>query len=351
MKPGFTIIEILIATAIASIAGLMLTNAMSLMQRNRAYVDRYTDLFSRAALVHNQLTRDISGAFIPVQADLQTTTTIPAKSAQGKQKSIDKVFYSVNEGGQLSVLSCITNNPIQFYWGEKVGKPQPLVARVVYRLDRDKKRKDSYTLFRQQGNELDFAQYKDKKVRTYELIDKIKDFSVEYVAMIEKKQQATKTTEEQKTSPEMQIQVKKTETETKVERERKTFKEWQIDSKKQAEQKKQNQPVQPLIPHWMIIKISLWDNNYKHATQFEFVIPITTSLDRSLYPEQKAQPQQLNPKQRIIPPGPQVRNVRRVPGPHIRNKFMPKFQMPQLHTRRFQIVQGKSGPPQLRTAK
>ncbi len=343
MKSGFTLIEVLIATAIASIAGLLLTNAMFQIQRSRTYVDRYTDLYSRAALVHHQLTRDISGAFIPVEAALETDTKNENQKASAeKKKPIEKVFYSINEGSLLSTLSCITNNPVVGYWGKQVGSPQPLVARIVYRLQKDKAHKGSYILSRQQGNQLAFDEYKDNKVRSYELINGIKEFSVEYVAMIEKQQQTEKTTET-KTD---QQQIVKKETKTKIERERKTFKDWQIDSKKQAEQKKQNKQIIPLIPHWMIIKISLWDNEYKRATPFEFVIPITTSLDRSLYPPQKHEPIKQNPKQRVIPSRPQqqVRRIRRVPGPQFRDKFM---RANRIKTKKYTIAYNRSGRPEL----
>jgi len=337
MKAGFTLIEVLLATAIASIAGLLLTNAMFQVQRTRARVDQYTDLFSRAALLQHQLARDISGAFIPVEADLKSTATAQGAKASAKKKSIDKVFYGVNEGGQLGILSFVTNNPMQMYWGEQVGKPQPKIARVVYRLERDKAHKDSYILFRQGNSELDFAKYKGKKIRAYELIDGIKELSVEYVAILEKKQQTEKITETKRA----QTQITKKETQKKIERERKTYKEWKIDQKQQEQQKKQNQQVTPLIPHGVIMHVSLWDNDYKRATPFEFVFPIITSLDRSLYPEKKEQPSQTsNPKHRIIPRQ-QVRNIRRRPHQHHHHRHMHQH---RVQTRRYEIVQREKRP-------
>lgn len=64
MKQGFTLIEILIATAIASIMSAMLLVSVSQMNRSYARLDAWTHLYYRAMSIQNRLERDLMGAFI-----------------------------------------------------------------------------------------------------------------------------------------------------------------------------------------------------------------------------------------------------------------------------------------------
>ena len=106
------------------------------------------------------------GAFLPVQAfkekeekkeeDKKDTDTDtgkkpppkkpPPKKEKKERKELKKVFYGINRGTMLDVLTFITNNPMSAYWGKQTGKAKPKVARVVYRLVEDREQKGCHCI-------------------------------------------------------------------------------------------------------------------------------------------------------------------------------------------------------------
>ena len=108
------------------------------------------------------------------------------KKEEKLKPKIDKIFFSENKGANLQTLTFISNNPLPVYWSKKAGKPQPKMVRIVYRLQPDPARRDSYRLMRQEGDDLSYAAYDPKiplekqKYRPYEVIDGIKNLSVLY---------------------------------------------------------------------------------------------------------------------------------------------------------------------------
>ena len=186
-----------------------------------------------------------------------------------KVKTVEHVFYSKNRDGRLDTLTFITNNPMAIFWGAKTGKSKPKVARVKYTLQPQADRKDSFVLLRQEGYELDLAAYKPdiEKLRAYEVVDGIKDISVEFVTLIEKKEEKPKKGEEAKV----------------IEREYRTLKEWRSEFREPTTQQKEL----PRIPHFVHVRINLWDNRYRRDEAFEFtyflpvdITPIKTKKDQ-----------------------------------------------------------------------
>lgn len=69
IKQGFMLIELIVATLIASmVAGILLT-ALAQGNRFQLAIDNMIDTSLRFAVVSNQLEKDLMGAFIPVQAE------------------------------------------------------------------------------------------------------------------------------------------------------------------------------------------------------------------------------------------------------------------------------------------
>jgi prepilin-type N-terminal cleavage/methylation domain-containing protein len=256
-KPGFTIIELLVATLVGSMLTVILSMILYQMNQTQNRVDRLVDVYERAELVYHQLERDLLGAFIPVQAeDIKPTGT----QAQKKPKKIDKVFYGDNK---LDTLTFITNNPLQAYWGPKSGKAQPKVVRVVYRLVPDKAKKNSYILQRQESGTLDFGRYNqesEKKIRGYDLIRGVKEIAIEYTAMVAIKEVAEK---------------KPGQEERDITFESQKVKEW----KPKKESETEAQLFKPLIPQYLNVHMHLWDDSYKRVLPFTFVFLIPTSFD------------------------------------------------------------------------
>ena len=304
MKYGFMLIELIIATLIASlVAGILLT-ALSQSNRSQLIIDNLIEVSERIGIVSNLLEKDLMGAFIPVQADQaareeepvadekdeekkdqnkKEKKADPQKSAEKKeQKLIEKIFYGTTKEGRLDLLTFITNNPLVVYVGADVGTVKAKVARVQYTLKPEAERKDSYTLFRQEGSQLDVAEYKN--VRSYEVISGIKNITVKYVARIEKK-------EEKKADDQKEQQ--------KVSYEYKELSEWI------SEQKKENQPKEdgkekeefPRIPYHVEFKIALWDSNYKKAKEFRLLYEIPVNFIKPKKEKKPLEPEKKDEKQ------------------------------------------------------
>lgn len=210
---GFTLIELIIAVALSSIVSLVLINALYQMSRFRTTVDERVSVYSHAAIIQQQLERDITSAFIP---DLVKTSTKSQEEAgtnqaragnqnqaeseknsaqkpgtdsvnQGESEQKDELkkwFYGAKSGENFDLLTCITTSPLPGYWGAKSGKPRVRIARVLYRLQRDSERPDSYILYRQEGAELDFASYHENGPRNFVVAKDIKSMTIIYEAEI-----------------------------------------------------------------------------------------------------------------------------------------------------------------------
>lgn len=273
MKYGFVLIELIVATLIASmVAGILLT-ALAQGNRFQTVVDNVVDTSMRIGIISNQLEKDLMGAFIPTQALLKEEEkkepTQPAdkkdsaeqKGAEKKEpKPIEKIFYSTNKDGKLSTLTFITNNPLVVYVGKDVGVVKPKVVRVQYTLKPEPDSKNSYALFRQESMELDLEQYKN--VREYEVISGIKNCTVSFTARIEKKEEKPAADNE-----------KASQEKPKISYEYKTLNEWVSEQKKDSD--KEKEPF-PRIPYSVEIKIALWDKQDKRDKEFTLVciIPV-----------------------------------------------------------------------------
>jgi len=286
------LIELIVATLIASMVSTVLLTALYQGNKVQAFVDDLISTSERIGIIANQLERDLAGSFVPIQAeqgDIEEALSAAEKSdisqtAQGGQKEgqkkqakpIEKIFYSTNKNGMLDTLSFVTNNPLVVFVGKDVGTIKPKVVRVQYTVKPEQGTKDSYALFRQEGNELDLADYKN--VRPYEIIGGIKKITVSFTARLEKK-------EEKKTE-------QKSQENQKVSYEYKVQPEWISEQKKDQKQSdKKQEPEFPRIPYAVEFKITLWDK--LHTKDEEFTIVCEIPVD-SLHAQQEneQQPQQ-----------------------------------------------------------
>ena len=273
MKKGFILIELLLATLIASLIGGILFTALYQTNRFQAVIDNLIDVYTRATIVHNQLERDLMGAFIPVEAQLEKKEEKKKEKKEEKEKKvppkrkeikpINHIFYSRNRNGRLEFVTFITNNPMTIFWGAKTGKAKPKIARVKYTIQPEADRKDSFVLLRQEDYELDMSAFKQetKKIRAYEVIDGIKDISVQFITLIEKKEKENEGKEE------------------KITREYRTLSEWKSEFKEATEKQKDL----PRIPHFVEVKLSLWDNRYQKDVTFvfTFALPVDIAKEES----------------------------------------------------------------------
>ena len=313
MKYGFMLIELIVATLIASMIGTLLLTALSQGTRFQKNVDMLVDTSLRIGVVSNQLEKDFMGAFIPLQARLKEEKEEPEDSKEGEAKSqkkedgkkedtkakeskkeqalpektektkkpaekpLEKIFYATQKNGFLDTLTFITNNPLTVFVGKNVGLVKPKIVRVSYTLkpeDEKNKKSDTFVLIRQESNELDLA--KSLSARSYEVINGIKECSVSYIARIKKEEEKKKNTG---AAPAAKAQQQ--EPEQKIEYEYKTVKEWVSEPKEAASgtAEQQEESKFPRIPYMIEIKMSLW--NMQRTKTEDFVLLFELPIDIS----------------------------------------------------------------------
>jgi len=327
---GFTLLEVMIATAIASVLSVSLFVALRQTMGFQRATDTIVDAYSKAAVIQNQMERDFMGFFVPIQAyDLASTAT-PAPGAAPKKKieQIDRIFFAPRGKEQFQLLSFITTNAMQVYWGKTVGEPKPLVARVVYRLveqkPETKEEEISYTLQRQESAHLDFALFEGapekQKVRAYDIVTDIKEMKVTYIARLyinedkgpsQASPQATPGKQsEGKQGSDKSKDAKGTDDKNKLPTwTYKEFSEWDWSPKKvkaakpgekektteSPDQKKGEQVSR--VPFYIKVHLVLWDAAHQRTMPFEFVFARKPFEAEELEKDELEKPKKSGPAQ------------------------------------------------------
>lgn len=315
---GFMLIELIVATMIATLVAGVLLTALNMGNRFKVMIDDTIDMSERIGIVANVLEKDLMGAFIPKQAEksskadaiseeaIEETEEEPKqpgdkkkadkkeddKSKEAEQKTqkkapkpIEKIFYSTNKNNMLDTLTFTTNDPLVVFVGKDVGEVKPKAVRVQYTVRPETGKKDSYVLLRQESKELDLAEYKN--VRAYEVIGGIKKITAKFIARIEKK-------------PEKKDD-KKEQEKKKIEYEYKELSEWVSEpssakatagaaKKESADDKKEAEF--PRIPYHIEFAITLWDAQDNKDKDFVLVYEIPVDFSPPKKQEKKQIEQQ-----------------------------------------------------------
>jgi len=277
MKSGFALIELLIATMIAGMVSIILLNALSIINRGQLRSEQLSDFSMRLTTLQHQIEQDLMGAFDP---------TIPKKEGQEEEKKqpnqtgkkeddkkIDKIFYATERDNNLEQLTFISGNPAKIYWGQKSGRAKARVARIVYRLEPEKEKRESFCLMRQEGDDLAYHLYQEReeKIRPYEVASGIKECRVTYLWTAQEKKEEQGKKEQQQRTPEKK----------KVNRQQ----VWDSDKKDEE---------RPLLPQGVQLEVVMWEIEGKRHSAFSFTIPLFfTPFEES---KQEQLPQQA-PKQ------------------------------------------------------
>jgi prepilin-type N-terminal cleavage/methylation domain-containing protein len=300
MKQGFTLLEVLVATALSLAIMTLLINVVRQINRSAGMLDNQISIYSTAVIGLDQLERDISGAFIPFRAQKKDEPKNEAAAAQApgakkpepakgekKEKPLTHVFYATNKESNLDTLTFITNNPLQGYWSGNSGTAKPLVARVIYTLVPEKNisaQKSSFALMRKEVTALDYTPGQEDKepTKNYELMDHVKSLTLKYVARVEKK-------EEKKSQTSTPTSITKT-TETKKSYEYKTFDTWDQEGKEKKEGKMR------AVPHAVEITLTVWNLERTKDQEFKLIVPIIPELEFMPEPVTKPTPAAEQPK-------------------------------------------------------
>lgn len=247
MKPGFTLIELLIAMVVSSMLALVLYGALWQISRQSGWFNDRVSVGMRSAIALHQLERDISGAFVPLSELSEVPSADKKKSPSAKasdsakastdrsedrgkdeREPLKQIFYSENKNDHLSMLTCVTSNPLP-----DPKSKTPRIVRVMYRVEPEDKSKKSFKLVRQEAVDLDPKAI--KKIPQDTLITGIQTITVSYLVV--DKQDG--------------------------EIEQKTFKEWL--GKDEVQQEK-------ILPHSAIITLTLWARDKKRTKEFKTTV-------------------------------------------------------------------------------
>jgi prepilin-type N-terminal cleavage/methylation domain-containing protein len=332
---GFTLLEVMIATAIASVLSVSLFVALRQTMGFQRATDTIVDAYAKAAIIQNQMERDFMGFFVPIQAyDLASTAT-PAPGATPKKKieQIDRIFFAPRGKEQFQLLSFITTNAMQVYWGKTVGESKPLVARVVYRLVEQKPAEKeagepTYTLQRQESYHLDFALFEGspekQKIRAYDIVSDIKEMKVTYIARVypsqdsgqvkdgkgsDKSKDTKSSSEKSEPSSVRPERAKGTDEKKLPSWTYKEFSEWDWSPKKakpakpgekektaeSSDQKKGEQVSR--VPFYIKVNLVLWDAAHQREMPFEFVFARKPFEAEELEKDELEKPKKSGPAQ------------------------------------------------------
>jgi prepilin-type N-terminal cleavage/methylation domain-containing protein len=294
-NPGFTLVELLIATAVASILGAFLFAAVYQINRGVPRIDTLTYVNEKAAILNAQLERDLSGVTVPNEfyarqkSSSGTQPTEQSKEPQSskQKKPLEKFFYGTQKEGQFDQLSFITTNPLQVYWGAKSGSAKPRIARVQYRVEeepknsKDKNAKKSYHLIRQESDNLepDAVGAGKEGATSHVIAGGIKSIRTEYSAVLisEQKEPEPKEPKESKDN--------KAEQKPKKKKEIKKTADW-LGKKDESEMQKPAADITsakegklPLVPEMVEFIIEFWDLQKKRSFPYSFKTLIRSEFE------------------------------------------------------------------------
>ncbi|HJZ24240.1 MAG TPA: prepilin-type N-terminal cleavage/methylation domain-containing protein [Candidatus Babeliales bacterium] len=277
-KPGFSVIELMIVIALASLMSLALFQSFYQSNRIVQRADLMMDVDERIIHIQDRLEKDISGAFVPLFAQAkkkkaefeerekkeQVEQNNKNESAKKEPKEkrfmpIEKVFFCSLQGKNINELTLITSNPLIGY-----ESTQPRIARVRYLLKQDTKNKRAFSLFRQESPELIYQTFvSTKNPRSYLIADNIKRLSIDFYRPKTSKKNNNKDNEDEGF-------VK--------------ARSWNSDKQAKAKDPRY------LIPPYLEITVDLWNNQQTKSHIFELIIPLYSDPDPELpQPEESEQ--------------------------------------------------------------
>lgn len=180
MRPGFTLMELVIFVAVASMLGLVLIRSYSQTIGVYKSANAFVDNDRRIMLVIDRLERDISGTCMPHYFKKEKYNLPENKATEKKTSIIPKLFYGINSDQRLSEFSCITSTPSSLF-----DDVHSYMVRVRYQLVPDKNHEGMFVLMRQESFNLDYQQLTqtEQEVQAIEMIDNIQTIEFSYASL------------------------------------------------------------------------------------------------------------------------------------------------------------------------
>lgn len=164
MKPGFTLIEVLIALVLSTILGSVLYMAFSQSTRTMRTTNSYEIVSISAQRTLDQLNRDLSAVCIPIDP---------------KEKNC---FTATNKGAHMDEIQMITTSVLS----KDPAKAPARIARVTYHLMHDKNNPTLFTLTRAESSTIQTTE-KKPPARNITVLTAISACAVEYMYTVSEK--------------------------------------------------------------------------------------------------------------------------------------------------------------------
>jgi prepilin-type N-terminal cleavage/methylation domain-containing protein len=260
MKPGFSLIEIVIALMLASMISLVLYTSFEQTKRVTRKIESLEQESLLGMLTYHQLERDLAGVCIPesfLNSAIETSTTNQKKESENNK--LDTVFRATLKGEEKE-LTFITTNPLVAYQEIK-----PRLVRVMYRIIPSAVA-SSFVLQRRESKELDLEKFLEhKEDQNFVIMENIKEITLNFITL-------DNTAKEKKQE----------------------FKTWRIEELKE---------VKKVLPNYVWIE-GMYEDSITHKEHnFSFVFFISAA-DSTVKPEEK------KPSQKVLPVMPNIPNPR-----------------------------------------
>lgn len=258
IKPGFSIIELVIGLMISSIlltASLTIYNQIS-KSCNKIQAITTEDL--AMIILQKRMSDDLLGLSALWFKPEDIKNTAQAKNSEQKSPSIkeNNYFYAQTNDEQLDFMTFISTNTLQAY-----PTPENYIARIVYLLKKDPAKEGFFLLQRKEesqiSNEFDIEKIKEGKF--YTIVSNIKKCKLEY-GFIENNDNKKE---------------KSSEKELKM----KWVQQWSQEQEKEKMDKKEKNPK---LPDIIRITITLQEFTYKPETQHIFYCIVAQSKNVSV---------------------------------------------------------------------
>jgi prepilin-type N-terminal cleavage/methylation domain-containing protein len=279
MKPGMSLLEVIIAITIAAIVSLLLYQSTRQTIRVVKTVDVLINVHTELALFSDRIQKDINGIFVPRFEEEEKETDQKDQKDQKEQKKSEQVkkteskkapehdifiLKDMNVGPSSSLKAngtwtFISDNSLRVY-GESV----PRKVRVLYELVPEKDKKNLMKLVRYESSEIDYKKFnkqRSKTIRGYTILRNIKALSVECIVPKEEEEKKSEK-QDKKTEPVKKINEKPKP--KKIEFDRLTS--W-LDAERTKNKEK-------ILPQWVELKITIVDARQKREVVLELALPI-----------------------------------------------------------------------------
>lgn len=258
LKPGFSIIELVIGIMISSVLITISLTIYNQINKSCNKIQNITSQDLSMMILQKRMSDDLLG-LCPLwftQEDIKQSTQPKNIAPNTDSTKNNNYFYAQTTDEQLDFMTFVSTNTLQAY-----PEPEHYIARIVYVLKKDLQKENFFTLQRKEETQIsqEFNIEKIKEGKFYTIVENIKKCKLEY-GFIEKPEDQ----KEQNVSKEWKF---------------KWVQQW---SEQQNKEKKDQKEKAPNLPDIIRITITLQEFTYQAETIHTFYCMLPQSKNISL---------------------------------------------------------------------